>query len=399
MQEVHIGNTGRMFAIQSPNGVEKYYFKPAETKDREVKLYRAYIQESAYNIQQIINPTRAVKCNVCNINGTVGTIQEKIEIDEEATKQFYRYFENNVGKLSPKIISQILDEYLVDYSLCNYDAHARNFIIDKNGNLRGIDKEQSFRYIDKDVTGDMLFSQNYNEVLGENETIYATIFKKIASGEISHKMLEGLNYRVSRLAQIPNDQYRDIFKSYANSKAKTPEEAKILLDKIVNRKQSITKKIDMLKQNMYSQSYGKAKGNGGIEEYMFTDNIRPTPTVVPNQNIRPTQNMPPKKTPTPLKRPYIKQEVIKTVIERGTKRQEQIPWATSKKEELLKQKRELGRLQFQKRTTEIGLGEKKPNNLHELYQEQKMLEQKRQQQIRRQQEMEEMLEEDHGMSM
>ena len=38
MQEIHIGNTGRMFAIQSPEGVEKYYFKPAESKDKVAKL-------------------------------------------------------------------------------------------------------------------------------------------------------------------------------------------------------------------------------------------------------------------------------------------------------------------------------------------------------------------------
>ena len=83
IKEVHIGNSGRMFSIQTFDGIEKYYFKPAESKDKISKPYRAYIQEAAYNIQRIINPTKAVKCNVCNINGTFGAIQEKIEIDKE----------------------------------------------------------------------------------------------------------------------------------------------------------------------------------------------------------------------------------------------------------------------------------------------------------------------------
>jgi hypothetical protein len=46
-----------MFSIQTFDGIEKYYFKPAESKNKESKPYRAYIQEAAYNIQRIINTT------------------------------------------------------------------------------------------------------------------------------------------------------------------------------------------------------------------------------------------------------------------------------------------------------------------------------------------------------
>ena len=369
MQEIHIGNTGRMFAIQSPEGVEKYYFKPAESKDKVAKPYRAYIQEAAYNVQRIINPARAVKCNTVNINGTFGAIQEKVEVDKDATRQFHRYFYGNGGNLDPKLLSQILDEYLVDYCLCNYDAHAKNFVIDINGNLRGIDKEQSFRYIDKDATDDMLFSQNYNEEYGESETIYATIFKKIASGEISYKVLEGLNYRAARLAQIPDEQYREMFRKYASSKTKTPQEAEMLLDRIVERKKSITKKVDLLKQDMYQKSSGKVKGT---DEYMFTDNIA--------------------QKKTPVKRPYIRQEVVDIVTGKAFQRQAQTPWASNEKEELMKQRQDLRRAQFQQRTQQMGLGQKQVPNLNDIFQQQK-----RQQQIKQQQMEEEEME--HGMSM
>ena len=378
MQEVHIGNTGRMFSIKSPDGVEKYYFKPAESKDKVAKPYRAYIQEAAYNVQKIINPSRAVKCGVCNINGEFGAIQEKIEIDKEATKQFYRYFSGDGGKLSPKILSQILDEYLVDYCLCNYDAHAHNFVIDVNGNLRGIDKEQSFRYINSDLNDDMLFSQNYNEEYGESETIYATIFKKMETGEISDKVLEGLNYRSARLAQISDEKYREIFKNYAFSKTKTPEEAQMLLDRIVNRKQSILKKVDMLKQTIGNKSYGKEKGN---DEYMFTDNIPLS------QNISPQQKK-------PIQRPHIKQSVIQMVAERDAKKIEQIPWANNKKEELIKQRQDLRRTQFQQRTAQMGLNQSQVPNLNDIFRQQQM-----QQQIKHQQQLIEEEEMDHGMSM
>jgi hypothetical protein len=63
-------------------------------------------------------------------------------------------------------------------------------------------------------------------------------------GEISYEVLEGLNYRAARLAQIPDEQYREMFRKYASSKTKTPQEAEMLLDRIVERKKSITKKVD-----------------------------------------------------------------------------------------------------------------------------------------------------------
>ena len=32
-------------------------------------------------------------------------------------------------------------------------------------------------------------------------------------GEISYEVLEGLNYRAARLAQIPDEQYREMFRN------------------------------------------------------------------------------------------------------------------------------------------------------------------------------------------
>ena len=178
----------------------------------------------------------------------------------------YKMFSRYCSEIPTNLINQILEEYLVDYCLCNYDAHIHNFIIDKNGSLRGIDKEQSFRYIDKDINDDMLFSHNYNEEYGESETIYTTIFKKIVNGEISTEVLETLNYHVARLAQAPDDQYRQIFKNYAYSKAKNQQEAKILLDRIVKRKKSIMKRIDILKEEISKERQKQINKTNYIEQ-------------------------------------------------------------------------------------------------------------------------------------
>lgn len=188
-------------------------------------------------------------------------------------------------------------------------------------------------------------------------------------GEISYEVLEGLNYRAARLAQIPDEQYREMFRKYASSKTKTPQEAEMLLDRIVERKKSITKKVDLLKQDMYQKSSGKVKGT---DEYMFTDNIA-------QKN-------------TPVKRPYKRQEVIDIVTGKAFQKQAQTPWASNEKEELMKQRQDLRRAQFQQRTQQMGLGQKQVPNLNDIFRQQK-----RQQQIKQQQMEEEEME--HGMSM
>lgn len=250
MQKVKIGNTGEMYYINDLKSGKEYYFKPAVTKSGEKRDYRAYIQEAAYNVQKIINPEVAVKCNVTNINGIFGAIQEKINVDSVATERFIDYFENDVGELSPEMIEQILNEYLIDYALCNYDAHASNFVIDENGALRGIDKEQSFRYINRDLQNDMLFSTNFNKQYGESETIYSTLLKKMMDGEVSVEQLEELKYRASRLAQFPDEQYRKLFMDYAYGKCNSNQEAELLLSRIVERKSNIVERIELLSEDI-----------------------------------------------------------------------------------------------------------------------------------------------------
>lgn len=255
MREVSIGNTGEMYYIKNRVNDGEYYFKPAISKNGADRPYRAYIQESAYRIQQIINPEGAVKCNTIEINGMFGAIQEKIPINAEATKAFREYFNKGNGELPSEIISQVIDEYLVDFCLCNYDSHASNFIIDENGRLRGIDKEQSFRYINEDSKRDMMFSTNYNESYGENPAIYNTLFEQMKQGKLSYKYLETLRYRASRLSQFPDEQYRKIFEKYAYGKAKTPEDAEKLLSSILDRKSNILQNIEQLYNDIYNEWY------------------------------------------------------------------------------------------------------------------------------------------------
>lgn len=143
---LYIGGTGNMLLCKDKSGID-YIFKPAYKKNTDIyQPYRAEVQVLASRLQECISPQTAVKCEHCEINGKNGTIQPKIEIDEIKTKSISEYFLKDT-KIDEKIIRQFMREYVIDFCLCNYDSTFKNFIIDINGNLRGVDKEQSFKYI------------------------------------------------------------------------------------------------------------------------------------------------------------------------------------------------------------------------------------------------------------
>lgn len=138
-------------------------------KEQIYQPYRAEVQVLASELQERISPKTAVKCEYCEIEEKKGTIQPKIELDEIRTKNISDYFLKD-SKVDEKIIIQFMREYVVDFCLCNYDSTFRNFIIDMNGNLRGVDKEQSFKYIKNDNKEeqdmDFFMEMNPNEKYG-----------------------------------------------------------------------------------------------------------------------------------------------------------------------------------------------------------------------------------------
>lgn len=181
---LYIGGTGDMFLCKDKSGAD-YIFKPAYRKNTDIyQPYRAEVQVLASKLQEYISPKTAVKCEHCEIDEKKGTIQPKIEIDEIKTKSISEYFFNN-SKIDEKIIRQFMREYVVDFCLCNYDATFRNFIVDVSGNLRGVDKEQSLKYIinnsEEEQNIDFFMEQNPNEKYGAKPPIYGKIFKDIIS--------------------------------------------------------------------------------------------------------------------------------------------------------------------------------------------------------------------------
>mgnify|MGYP000888837999 FL=1 len=245
---LRLGGTGRMFLCSNEHG--NYIFKPSEDRENQKRIdNKAYIQEAAYEIQKIIDPTMAVPCQVATINGMFGTVQELIDVDRTVTETF----RNNVingEELQQSQLEDVLREYIVDYLICNYDTHERNFIVDANGRVRGIDKEQGCRFIEEDNANSPLFNTNYNARYGEEGSIYALIFERIRNGMISKDNIDILTKHIQRINEIPNEEYIKIFQKYIDSL--DGDKTKVT-DGIIERKERLVTLVEELKQNLDSK--------------------------------------------------------------------------------------------------------------------------------------------------
>lgn len=253
---LYIGGTGDMFLCKDKLGMN-YIFKPAYRKNTDIyQPYRAEVQVLASELQERISPKTAVKCEHCEIEGKKGTIQPKIELDEIKTKNISDYFLKD-GKVDEKIIRQFMREYVVDFCLCNYDSTFRNFIVDVNGNLRGVDKEQCFKYIRNDNEEeqdiDFFMEKNPNEKYGAKPPIYSKIFNDIINGNINISVLEELKDAIGELNAISNEEYMKKIETYINSLNIDLKQESLIYSNILSRKRNINNVFEVLKIKLYEK--------------------------------------------------------------------------------------------------------------------------------------------------
>lgn len=271
----NLGGTGEMHILTDSDG-EEWLFKPGQSKGGKPEAFRAHIQEAGYKVQGIVDPDSAVKAGTgtANIPGkgeAFGAAQKRItNIDSSFNLHNWQL---NGGPLDADTIAQLQRENVTDWLLCNYDSHGRNFVMTKDGKLIGVDKEQAFRYITQDSAQKMSLTYHPNKVYGETEPVYNTLYRRFADGEIDIRLNDTLTY-IKRIEAIPDKEYREIFRKYAESLHGPGQQAEDLLDKIVYRKQTVRQAYE----EFYSELLTKRKGSPATFTFMdATDAFTLTP--------------------------------------------------------------------------------------------------------------------------
>ena len=146
LKKVNMGGTGTMYTLQGNDGKE-YIYKPAVSKfSGNVEPFRGIVQECAYEVQRIVDPSSAVICKYVDAGSLQGSVQELVSTIDNGRDYHAMQYDESIP-FTQEEINQFMREFVTDYLLCNFDSHGRNFITDENGIIRGVDKEQSFRYL------------------------------------------------------------------------------------------------------------------------------------------------------------------------------------------------------------------------------------------------------------
>jgi len=249
----NMGGTGEMIAYKDASG-QAWLFKPAQSKSGTPEPFRAYVQEAGYKVQAIVNPDTAVPVGVGTLDGKFGAFQKKIDTLENATD--YKAWQYGSAQLPAGAAAQFQREHVTDWLLGNFDSHGGNFVTSSTGEIIGIDKEQAFKYIGKDAAKSMSYAFHPNKGYGETEPIYNTMYRRFAKGEIDLNLQDTLTY-IKRVEAVSDNEYREIFRSYAEALHGKGPEAEKLLDAIVERKANLRETYRQFYSDLLTERTGK----------------------------------------------------------------------------------------------------------------------------------------------
>lgn len=233
---INLGGTGEMFSyIDSLK--QQWLFKPGQLKNSQVATYRAYVQESAYKVQSIIDRKTAVPVGVGTLDGKFGAFQMMVpDIDNMINLKQWQFYPKT--QLPEGVLSQLQREHVTDTLLFNFDGHGGNFLVTKTGNVIGIDKEQSFKHILDSESWKINVNYHPNAVYFEAEPIYNTMYKRFVKGTVDLDLKVSEKY-IKRVDSVSNSKYAEIFRDYAEARNGAGKAADELLEKIVERKDTL----------------------------------------------------------------------------------------------------------------------------------------------------------------
>lgn len=249
----------------------RYIYKPGQTKSGTPEPFRAHIQKSASDLGDVLyGKGQHVEVTTITVNGELGTMQKVIP---DVAGSFNGA---SIASLTKEQLRMIQQEHVLDYVMGNYDAHAKNFVLDKNGKIWGVDKEQAFRYSKDPKSHKMNFFYHPNSVHGEQPPIYNSLFKGFADGDIDLDLQDTLPI-LQRLEKISDAEYKNILKNYTKTRFNTADEMKEFLDWAVGRKNGLRAEYETFYTGLLKTRIKGFKGNFRFSDSMPLKNIPAAP--------------------------------------------------------------------------------------------------------------------------
>jgi len=170
-------------------------------------------------------------------------------------------------------INQVLEEMVVDWLFSNQDGHMANFLIDKNGNIIGIDKEQVFKYFPNDRL-DLSYLPN-----GAAFTpfFYYVLRRLALENKLSIELINGV---LNKIESIPDAELEELImplaKEYVRAhpdRFKTPQD---FIKAFLKRKHELRRDFQAFFNKVNAENVSIAKieeliNSQGIKEFKAKD--------------------------------------------------------------------------------------------------------------------------------
>jgi len=246
--KAHVGGAhAKHFYMDKETG-DQYLFKPND-------LHVAEAEASASKIARMIDPS-SVEVNTAKLTlqgkKQTGSLQRMVpanQIREDGINQ------DSLGKLSKEQIRQIQREHVVDWLTGNHDGHGKQFLVLKDGNIKGLDKGQAWKYSQKEK---LAWDYHPNSQYGEQEPIYNRLLKDYIAGNIDLDF-DHIETAIRRVEGISDAEYTAAIKPYADARfGKGSNEAQAFTKQQLDKKHTIRADFEELISQAQSKKTGKA---------------------------------------------------------------------------------------------------------------------------------------------
>lgn len=211
----------------------RWLFKPAQAN----APFIPYGEQAAAQVGALVKPS-TIEVRAKTLGGKFGSIQrfEKGSQDFHGTPQG-----QNPVLLSAAQRAQIQTEHVIDWAVSNHDAHAGNFIVNADGQIVGIDKGQAGKHLGQDK---LSVDYHPNAAYGEKPPYYNGFWKAARDGKIDPDLSHTYD-AIAKLQAIPDTQYREMWRPYAEERFKGDKAgADAFLNKVLARKASLKDDFD-----------------------------------------------------------------------------------------------------------------------------------------------------------
>jgi len=189
---------------------------------------------------KVFGAENAVPVVVGNVSGVgTGSIQPMVKnVQTDLSKV-------DLTTLTHPQLARLMKERVLDWALASHDAKAGNFLLTTDGNVVGIDKDQSLKFIGKDSL-DTSYKPNPSPL------IYGTLFDLFKKKKIDLPVGAMLS-AIEKIEDISDEAWLANLGSYLGAKGGSAKELTALKDEILKRKKNVRKDLEAFLTGVYQE--------------------------------------------------------------------------------------------------------------------------------------------------